>query len=832
MEEQSDREEYQGLPHVCSVHHFLFQAREFLLGQGVSRQGRLTVLRGVCLAIGMCVPQGALAQAVSVADDFYCNDFASFGAIPGEYGWSANWADDSWTTLATDGVAPLSDDHLGQFGLPVDGFENFLLTGHPLWEDTAIEVTVTSADDDAVGLVTRYDSTESYYACWATQQSLPGCGGWMNRPGNFLVKVDGPLCVNDNVVEQDTSVYLPYATPFGIRLEVHGAVVTCTFDYDLDGIYGSGGDVILDYVDPEPLTSGLTGLAAYSSGEYLMLTEFDDVVIETWDLDIDNDGVPNLVENTMGSANADPDTDGDGIGDAIEYGMQSEPYQSDLDGLEDFRDLDSDGDSIPDLAEAGGPIPVDTDCDGVPDYRDIDSDNDYLTDDVDQCRLEFSVPMADSDMDGLGDDCDDAPYDSDQDNDGLLDGEEVNVYGTDPSAADSDCGGADDGVEVLVDLTDPLDEGDDIDGDLDFDGLTNCEETTIHGTDPLDADTDADGVPDGTEVVAGTDPLSADSDGDGLDDGAERSLGTDALDVDTDADGLEDGPEVLAGSDPLVQDTDGDGLLDGDEVNLHGTDPVAADTDGDGVDDQTEVGLGDTDGDTVGNALDTDDDGDLVPSIDEDLNGNLDPRDDDTDGDGQPNYLDSDDDGDGFATADEDWDGSGDVSDDDLDGDGVPSWLDSDEIDVNLDSDGDGIEDYLEELLGSDPLRVDSDGDGLLDGDEVGDVADPLDTDQDGVPDLIDADDDGDGVPTADEIGDPESPLDTDGDSIPNYLDVDSDNDDVYDGVDPDPLNPGGADSSSPSQSNPGFGLGCATSGGPVSGWFLVALLVGARRRS
>jgi hypothetical protein len=789
------------------------------------------LLRWVCLAIGMCVPRGALAQAVSVADDFYCNDFGSFGATPGAYGWAANWENDSWSTLGTDGVTPLSDDHVGQFGLPIDGYENFLLTGHSLWEDTVIEATVVTTDDDAVGLVARYDSAESYYACWATRQSLPGCGGWKDRAGNFLVKVDGPVCVNDNIVEQDASIYLPYAAPVGIRLEVIGDAVTCTFDYDLDGVFGSGGDVVLDYVDPAPLESGLVGLGAYSSGEYLLMTEFDDVVIQTWDLDIDGDGVPNEVENTMGSANADADTDDDGIGDAIEYGMQSEPYASDLDGLEDFRDPDSDGDSIPDVAEAGGPIPVDTDCDGVPDYRDLDSDNDYLNDDVDQCRLEFSVPMADSDGDGLGDDCDPAPYDIDLDLDGLSDGDEVNLYGTDPLRSDSDCGGADDGVEVGVHLTNPLDGADDIDGDLDFDGLTNCEETTIHGTDPLVADTDGDGVPDGTEVFSGTDPLAADTDSDGLDDGAERSLGTDALVPDTDGDGLEDGLEVLLGSNPLLQDSDGDGLLDGDEVNLHGTDPASADTDGDGVDDAEEVALGDTDGDLVNNALDNDDDDDTVLSFDEDLNGNLDPRDDDTDGDGEPNYLDEDDDGDGIATVLEDWNGNGELSDDDLDGDGVPSWLDGDEIDVNRDSDGDGIEDYLEEILGSDPLRVDTDGDGLSDGEEVGNVDDPLDTDQDGVPNLIDPDDDGDGVPTADEIGDPKNPLDTDGDTVPNYLDVDSDNDDVYDGVDPDPLVAGSTDSSNPPPGKPGFGLGCATSGAPVSGGVLIALLLGVRRR-
>ena len=40
----------------------------------------------------------------------------------------------------------------------------------------------------------------------------------------------------------------------------------------------------------------------------------------------------------------------------------------------------------------------------------------------------------------------------------------------------------------------------------------------------------------------------------------------------------------------------------------------------------------------------------------------------------------------------------------------------------NVDSDGDGVTDHLEELLGLDPMNRDTDGDGISDGDEL-DVA-------------------------------------------------------------------------------------------------------------
>jgi hypothetical protein len=101
----------------------------------------------------------------------------------------------------------------------------------------------------------------------------------------------------------------------------------------------------------------------------------------------------------------------------------------------------------------------------------------------------------------------------------------------------------------------------------------------------------------------------------------------------------------------------------------------------------------------------------------------------------------------------------------------------------------------------------------------------------DGLPDLIDEDDDGDGVNTRDEIGDVDNPVDTDGDGIPDYLDVDSDNDDVFDGVDPEPLVPGGDETEEPPVSDPGFGLGCATLESMPTSWFAFVLLLAFRRR-
>jgi len=78
---------------------------------------------------------------------------------------------------------------------------------------------------------------------------------------------------------------------------------------------------------------------------------------------------------------------------------------------------------------------------------------------------------------------------------------------------DSDGDGLIDSCETLWTLTDP--DNPDTDGD----GLTDGQELSAEiGTNPLLYDTDGDGVSDGDEIVAGTDPCSSDSDGDGLSD--------------------------------------------------------------------------------------------------------------------------------------------------------------------------------------------------------------------------------------------------------------------------------------------------------------------------
>jgi fibro-slime domain-containing protein len=169
---------------------------------------------------------------------------------------------------------------------------------------------------------------------------------------------------------------------------------------------------------------------------------------------------------------ADGDEDNDGITNQIEsYKLGTD---TDNDGTPDFRDTDSDGDTLDDSVEGGTDSTLDTDT--VPNFRDLDSDGDNINDSVEG--------SADSALD-----TDTLPnyLDTDSDGDTLND----SVEGSTDSTLDTDTD------RNFLDL--------DSDGDTLNDSVEGGTDSTLDSdSDPnfLDLDSDGDTIPDKNEKIA------------------------------------------------------------------------------------------------------------------------------------------------------------------------------------------------------------------------------------------------------------------------------------------------------------------------------------------
>ncbi len=674
-------------------------------------------------------------------------------------------------------------------------------------------------------------------------------------------------------------------------------------DANQNGVVDSGEtDPINPNTDEDNLTDGeedLNGNGQIDPGESNPLDICDPEPLFA-DCDCDSDGIPN---------NIDDDDDNDGVADDNDINNCDPFSDSDGDTISDTDETGGDGVYNPtidsDPLNPCDPNPAIAACVGIDEDEDSYfenypiGNNFYDPDDTDPCIPNGANPKCDFDGDGLIN-----SIDTDDDADGVADNLDIENYNPN---SDSDGDGISDNIETGGDAsydqgidTNPLD--DDTDNDLLSDGV---EDANLNGnfengeTDPLNPDTDGDSIQDGTEDLNHnglvdsdeSDPLdpcdpdatllSCDFDNDSL---------TNDVDEDDDGDGVEDTVD-LDPFDPF-SDTDGDGLAD--VIETHNdqsydigidTDPLNPDTDGDGIKD----GVEDFDQDGNHDFAETDPlnpntDGDALTDGNEDINHNgiLDPGESDPLDPCDPfattiacDGVDEDNDGYFSNTIDTDplydpddanpcvpdhtakpcdFDGDGLVNQDDPDDDcdGVLDLNDVDPYNVNSDSDGDGITDYIETKgdclydvgIDTDPLNVDTDGDQIWDGVEDADVdgkfengeTDPInpdtdgdtlldgqeDTNQNGQVDVgetdpkdpcdpysltsgcVPTDEDGDGYyddyPDGHALYDPNDnnacipdltagACDFDNDGLPNSIDLDDDGDGVSDLDDIDPYN-------------------------------------------
>ena len=391
---------------------------------------------------------------------------------------------------------------------------------------------------------------------------------------------------------------LNFATPIGFTPSP--ALVGSNRQIDSDPV---GGLVTLTVL---PITNNLS----YDAGFYLQqctaANDTDgDCIADLDDLDDDNDGVIDDVENNGYDALKDCDSDGvvnfrdptpgcptrtgnnvygepfkplvwldcntDGINDFFDWdkdGIINElDLDSDNDGIIDIQEtrdgrardnnndgmadgIDEDGDGILSSADVndlvyGGPglQPADLDRDGNPNYLDLDSDGDGVVD--------ITEALLFVDSDGL-------VNGTDSDKDGVL----TIVYNNNNISADNFNGFGAKGIRVDDNDQDGFPNPYDIDDDND--GITDNVEAqpTCVEVQPFGIDTDKDGLDDAYDIDNNACRFKAhgitpyDKDGDGT---------PDMYDLDTDNDGAPDFNEGSGIQGDFVtnyDDTDGDGLID------------------------------------------------------------------------------------------------------------------------------------------------------------------------------------------------------------------------------------------------------------------------------
>ncbi|MDF4222609.1 gliding motility-associated C-terminal domain-containing protein, partial [Maribacter sp. M208] len=573
-------------------------------------------------------------------------------------------------------------------------------------------------------------------------------------------------------------------------------------DTDGDGVPDNTDSDALDPCDPVQV-AGYTGYDASNT---------------IWAAgDCDADGITNGTEDVNGTDPYNSDTDGDGVPDNTDINALDPCNPVQMAGYTGYdasnaiwAAADCDGDGVSNGVEDSNgtdPYNTDTDGDGVPDNADADGTNP-----CDPVQFAGYTGYNAGNTIWAAADCD---------GDGVPNGTEAN-NGTDPYNTDTDGDGVLDNVDS--DALDPCDPaqaagytGYDASnaiwaaGDCDGDGITNGTEV-VDGTDPYNTDTDGDGVPDSMDANA-LDPCNpvqppgytgydagnaiwaaADCDGDGLINITEVTNGTDPYNVDSDGDGISDDidSDALNPCDPVqaagymgydagnmiwsAADCDGDGITNGTEV-ANGTDPYNADTDGDGVSDDIDddalnpcdpIQIAGYTGYDASNAIwaGADCDGDGITNGVEDANG-TDPYNNDTDGDGVSDTLETVNASDQLNPCDP------------VQLAGYTGYDSGNAIWAAADCDGDGINNGTEVTNGTDPYNMDTDGDGVADDMDI-DALDPCDPIQvagyigydPGNAIWAAADCDGDGIDNGTEFtnGTDAYNTDTDGDGIPDGL--------------------------------------------------------------
>ncbi|CAA6802461.1 MAG: Unknown protein, partial [uncultured Sulfurovum sp.] len=252
-------------------------------------------------------------------------------------------------------------------------------------------------------------------------------------PANGTLYYDGTPVVEGEVLNDFNSTLL--------TLDPDDGNVSISFNYtstDEAGFESETAMVTIPFFDPDTDGDGITNANDLDDDNDGILDTLEnntslnggdtdkDGIPDRLDLDSDGDGILDLEESNFDFTTLDGNGDGvidstkdinnDGLMDIVGTVIL---IDTDKDDIPDFQDVDSDNDGLSDLVEGGMDANLDANSDGILDNQ-TDSDADGIADMIDSDNGGTRVAMLDTDKDGINN-----YRDSDSDGDSLLDVVEV-----------------------------------------------------------------------------------------------------------------------------------------------------------------------------------------------------------------------------------------------------------------------------------------------------------------------------------------------------------------------------------------------------------------------
>ncbi|QXP75429.1 DUF5011 domain-containing protein [Tenacibaculum sp. AHE15PA] len=366
----------------------------------------------------------------------------------------------------------------------------------------ATEVTrVVTVEDTTVPVITLTG---------AAAITLESCATY-TEAGAAVTDCETGLAVTIGGDTVDTTTAGTYTVTYNVTDTAGNAATQVTRTVTVQDCKDTDGDGIADAIDLDDDNDGIPDSAEGNGDtdgdgipDSLDLDSDNDGILDVdeggnGDLDTNNDGV---IDPNDGASGAD--TNGDGQADASVDAGNEEP-DTDGDGVPDYQDLDSDNDGITDVIENGNGG-LDTNNDGVIDANDAggsDVDGDGISDSLDGDTSGFGVgagnasDVVDSDGDGVSD-----YQDLDSDDDGIND---VVEGGNEDTDGNGQVDGPDTDGDGILDVADQ--------DDANFGDTGNDDVNDSDPTDPNSGgdgaatdsgtDTDGDGIPNSEDGLDG-----------------------------------------------------------------------------------------------------------------------------------------------------------------------------------------------------------------------------------------------------------------------------------------------------------------------------------------